>query len=483
MLEDTGSTLNKKHGFFRRTSEAFRYVFKANRYDNARNDIRGMWKYSDSQSFDQAANHWTRETLRSRARYTVINNAFAARAVDMISSALVGASPRLQLASSSIPDDKLNKIEEDWARWAAEIRLSEKLKQMIFARVVDGESFAQFCLNRRLRNAVKLDLMLFDADRVTSDALQTAPNMWTDGVKLDSVGAPVSYRVRKQHPSEALTSEAVEIPAQRVVHLFKRQFPEQHRGVTELQPALELFQLLDRYSKATVLAAERAADMAMVFSTDQYEDFTGLGESASAEAELRKKPFLETNWSRGTTVTLPEGWKASQIKAEQPVSTYSVFVSSLLNQIGAAVGVPKILLQASAENSNYSSARLDIQTFNSKIRIEREQLISVVLEPLFRLWLRQYVETTKEELDVSAQFYFDQFVQIDPQKEASAAETRLNNKISNLSLEYSRLGLDWQEQLNQIAREKKEMERLGILETFNNGNQRTGDPGSLGNQD
>lgn len=431
-------------------------MLKGGRFENAGNQYNGLWRGATLESFDQSANKATRETLRSRARYTVANNAFAANAAKTVAGAVVGTCPRLQLTSTKVSPDKLAQIENDFNSWAAEIGLAEKLRQMVYARFVDGEAFAQFCLNKRLANAVKLDLFLFDAERVTGQPFGVNKNIWTDGITLSNVGTPVSYRVLKNHPSESFDSEAVEVPANRIAHLYRRQFPEQHRGVTELQPALDLFLLLDRYTKAAVIAAETAADIAVVFHTDNYADFGAQSSPSNG------KPFAEMGWRKGTTVTLPEGWQASQIKAEQPTGTYNTFVSAVLNQIGAAVGVPKILLQNSAENSNYSSARLDLQSFNASIKVDREQLINTVLAPLFKYWLNLYATAKGTAFEVSARFYFDQFVTIDPQKEADAAATRLASNTSNLSLEFARVGLDWEEQVKQRARELDLIEKLGL---------------------
>lgn len=440
--------------FFNRVRIAGAYIFNAQRFDNARNDNHNMWKDADSLSIDQATNSWTRETLRNRARYVVVNNAFAANGVNAICNAVVGTAPRLQLTSKNLSDNELATIESAFSAWATEIRLAEKLRQMVFAKIVDGEAFATLCKNEKLENAVKLDVMLFDADRVCGEAVDNS----VDGVYINAIGEATAYRVLKSHPAEGLNRDAVRLNANRVVHLFRRQFPEQHRGITQLQPALELFQLLDRYSKATVLAAESAADMALVFHTDQLEDY-GVEE----QDDVAKKPFAEMSYSRGSTLTLPEGWNATQIKAEQPVSTYSTFVSSVLNQIGAAVGVPKILLQASAEQSNYSSARLDLQSFNAQCRIDREQLVNVVLRPIFRLWLSQYATIVGKELSVSFCFYFDNYISIDPQKEADASKIRLENNLSTLAYEYGRMGMDWEEQLTQKARELVKMKELGLV--------------------
>lgn len=452
-----------KRGFFSRLNEARKYVFKAGMYRNAHPDRSGLWQGASFDSINVENNLCTRETLIARARQVVANNAFASNGVACIQNGVVGSSPRIQITSTTLSGDELAAMEAAWNAWAAEIRLGEKLRRMIFARVVDGEAFAQFCLNSKLTNDVKLDLFLFDSLRVTNQ--EYVVNEYTDGVKVDPHGTPVSYRILKRHPNENGNHEYVDVKASHVAHLFKAKFPEQRRGITELQPALDLFNLLDRYSRATVKAAEMAACMGLVFHTDQTDDF-----AFDDDQPTPLGPFKERAWSQGQTVTLPEGWNVTQVKAEQPVSSYSPYMSSLLNQIGAAIGVPKILLQASAEQSNYSSARLDIQTFTAQCRVDREQLAQVVLQPLFRYWLKEYANATGKAYKVGVQFHFDQYVLLDPQKEAAASRTMLDASLTTLSAEYAKRGLDWEEALKQRARERDLMKQLKLIEEVSNGN-------------
>lgn len=453
-------TNRKKKSFFARLSEASQYVFQAGMYRNGKPDPSNLWSGASFDSINAENSHWTRETLIARARQVAANNSFASNGISCIQNAVVGSSPRIQITSKTLSGDELARMESDWNKWAGEIHLGEKLRQMIFARVVDGEAFAQFCLNNRLSNDVKLDLFLFDSMRVTNQ--EYAVTDFTDGIKVDSHGNPLSYRILKRHPNENGTREYVDVKASQIAHLFKRKYPEQRRGVTELQPALDLFNLLDRYSRATVRAAETAACLALVFHTDQAEDFAFQDEPSSAG-----KPFAEMSWSQGQTVTLPEGWNVSQIRAEQPVSSYSPYMSSLLNQIGAAIGVPKILLQASAEQSNYSSARLDIQTFTAQCRVDREQLVQVVLQPLFKYWLKEYATVRNKAYNVNVQFYFDQYILIDPQKEAAASKVMLDSNLTTLAYEYAKRGIDWEEALKQRAREKELMYQLKLMEDSN----------------
>lgn len=457
----------KKKGFFARLGEASRYVFNASMYRNARPDRSNLFSHATFDSINQQNNHWDRETLIAKARSVVVNNAFASNAVRTIQNGVIGSGPRVQITSKNISNEELADMEAAWNEWASEIHLTEKLRAMLFARIVDGEAFCQYAINRRLTNGVKLDMFLFDSMRVTNNEYEISE--FTDGIKIDAFGNPVSYRVLKRHPNESGGREYVDVKASQVAHLYKRNFPEQRRGISEMQSALDLFALIDRYSRATVKAAEMAANIGLVFHTDEVADYSFANDDNPSDCN----PFIEASWGSGTTITLPEGWNATQVKAEQPVSSYSPYMSSLLNQVGAALGVPKILLQSSAEQSNYSSARLDVQSFQAQCRVDREQLVNVVLMPLFRFWLKQWADIHNKTYDVSCRFFFDQFILLDAQKEAAASETMLQNNLTTLAHEYAKRGMDWEEQLVQRSRELEAMKKLNILNEEANGNERT----------
>ena len=51
---------------------------------------------------------------------------------------------------------------------------------------------------------------------------------------------------------------------------------------------------------------------------------------------------------------------------------------------------------------------------------------------------------------------------MDPSKEATAQQKRLDSRTTNLAIEYAKQGRDWEVELRQIAKEKALMKELGI---------------------
>ncbi len=181
--------------------------------------------------------------------------------------------------------EELNhEIEHDFAVWAKRVRLASKLRTMRMARCQDGEAFIILAQNPDLRSDVKLDIQLVEADRVTDYELQSDGSS-VDGITFDRFGNPKTYKVLKNHPggTQSFGTEAMIVKAENMIHCFRQDRPEQHRGIPEITSALPLFAHLRRFTLAVVSAAEAAADFAGVL----YTDAPANGEAETVEAAMK----------------------------------------------------------------------------------------------------------------------------------------------------------------------------------------------------
>lgn len=292
------------------------------RYDAAANndDNRRHWANADGLSANSANSPEVRRVLRNRARYEVANNSYARGIVLTLAHDVVGTGPRLQLLT---PDPEANnRIEREFQRWAKAIRLPETLRTMRFARAEDGETFAILTSNPLLPTSVKLNLRLVEADQVTTPDLNPLQPSAVDGIVFDEAGNPIQYHVLREHPGDGRLVGTIldydRLPADAVIHWFRTDRPGQARGVPDIMPALPLFAQLRRYTLAVIAAAETAADFAGIL----YTDAPANGEADSAE------PFEPIELEKRALLTMPGGWKMSQMEAEQPCSNYPATFSS-----------------------------------------------------------------------------------------------------------------------------------------------------------
>ena len=438
--------------------------FIRGRYDAAvsNDDNRRHWANADAFSADAAANADVRRTLRNRARYEVANNSYARGIVLTLANDVVGTGPRLQMLTGN---DQINRVvEREFDNWARQVGLAEKLRTMRMARTQDGEAFGVLVNNPVLGYDVKLDLRLIEADQVTSPTLSLLDKDEVDGICLDVYGNPQAYYVLREHPGSStwhFADNYQTIPASHMIHAFRCDRPGQHRGVPEITPALPLFAQLRRFTLAVLSAAEAAADFAGILYTDA---------PANGEADA-VAPMDQIELQRNMLLTMPGGWKMSQIEPMQPATTYAEFKKEILNEIARCLNMPFNIAAGNSSGYNYASGRLDHQTYFKSIRVDQTHIGSVILDRVLEAWMREAILVSdllplgvRTMHELPHQWFWDGTEHVDPAKEARAQQMRLKNNTTTLAHEYARQGKDWEAELRQRAREQALMKELGLTE-------------------
>lgn len=421
---------------------------------------RRHWSNADGLSANAANSPEVRRLLRNRSRYEAANNSYARGIVLTLAHDVVGTGPRLQMLTENAEANR--RIERAFLGWAKAANLAEKLRTMRIARAEDGEAFAILTSNSGLPVSVQLDLRLVEADQVATPDLNSMTGNAIDGIVFDAAGNPVEYHVLKGHPGDSSASGSREydrVPAPAVLHWFRADRPGQARGLPDIMPALPLFAQLRRFTLAVLAAAETAADFAGIL----YTDAPANGEADAAE------PFEPIELEKRALVTMPGGWKMSQMQAEQPATTYAEFKHEILNEIARCLNMPFNVAAGNSSGYNYASGRLDHQTYFKAIRVEQMHLEVAVLDRILAAWFDEAVLIPDllpagigPIADWPHQWFWDGQEHVDPAKEASAQATRLANHTTTLAHEYARQGRDWEEALRQRAKEMSLMRELGL---------------------
>jgi capsid protein len=187
--------------------------------------------------------------------------------------------------------------------------------------------------------------------------------------------------------------------------------------------------------------------------------------------------MTEMEFEANMAVFTPEGWEPTQIKAEQPATTYDMFKREILNEIARCLNMPYNIVACNSSGYNYASGRLDHQTYFKSIRVEQAHCETVVLDRILAVWLAEAVKVFDVELPEGAglrslgeaghQWFWDGHEHVDPAKEAKAQATRLASNTTTLAAEYARQAKDWETELRQRAKELALMRDLGMTETEN----------------
>jgi len=419
------------------------------------------WANADGLSPDAAASSAVRQTIRNRARYEVANNSIARGIVVTLANDLVGSGPRLQLLIEG-QDEVNHLLETEFGRWCRATRLAAKLRTLRMARAQDGEGFGVLFTNPNIDHPVKLDVQLIESDRVSSP-LSTAGTdpKFVDGIRLDDYGNPLAYSVRTQHPGDSGGSADTyaTVPAANMIHWFRADRPEQHRGLPDIMPALSLFAQLRRFTKATLTSAETAADLSLVMKTTSPAG----GEAAEVD------PWVTMDLERNAAMFAPEGWEPTQMKAEHPNEMFEGFRKAIINEIARCLGMPYNIAAGNSAEYNYASGRLDHQAYFKGIDVDRSDLELVGMDPIFAAWLAEALRVPEFNLFGHVErIYWPRLwmwpgrEHVDPMKEARAADVLLKSGLLTEAEYMADKGLDWQEQQEQRRREAEGRKKRGL---------------------
>lgn len=434
--------------------------------------------YEAAQTHDGNQRHWSRaksshpaslntpvnrRTLRNRSRYEYDNNSYCRGAVDTLVADLIGRGPRLQV--HGIDRNLCRLIETSFESWSRASGLNNALRILETSRRRDGEGFIVFSSDLSFIPIcrVSLDLRLIEADQIAEPFYTPylRDDNSDDGIKCDQNGKPIAYSILRAHPSDPRSYGSSWkndwVPASHVIHWFRPTRAGQLRGIPELTPALELFAQLRRYTLATIRAAETAAMLAGVMETN----------IPAAEPMIQESPIDYIPLEVGSLLTLPAGWHGSQFKPEQPTTNYPAFVDVLLREIGRCLDIPFGVIAGDSSKYNYSSARLDHQSYEMRRDIDRSEFIRCVINPIFERWYEEFrLAMLQDGIVLPTQFTrtwnFDARPSIDPLKDATTDNLRLMNGTTTLSEIFSARGLDWEEQLIQRRRELDRCRELGL---------------------
>ncbi len=447
-----GRRSNANNDYLRAANDKLRAIRA--KYDAARQteDTRRHWANADALSARAANNLGVRSVLRQRSRYEVGNNCHARGITLTLANDMVGTGARLQCLYD---DEKLcDQVETAWEQWAEAVGLAEKLHTFALSCVVDGEAFILLTTNPRHDSSVQLDIRLVDCDQISTPyGVPLVPGM-VDGIEFDPYGNPALYHMLRVHPGDlgvatASIMEFDRIPARSMIHWFRTDRPAQARGIPEITPALPIFSQLRRYTLAVLMSAEIAADFSLFIATDQAADpdSPGAGVTAGAVDEIDK----------GMMTTLPAGYKPFQLKAEQPTTTHDQFTKSLLREACHCLNIPYNIATADFSQDSYAGGRMAQGVYQRYVEVRRKHLINRVLDRIFAAWLDEATRIPgllpknmpAYAGSVPHTWFFDEWIHIDPSKEASATAAELANGTTTIADKCAQSGKNWRKQIRQ----------------------------------
>lgn len=405
-----------------------------------------------------ATNSRVRANIREKVRHERIQNSYLAGMLVTSANYLIGTGPKLQMLMTG-PNGRVDRsvnraIEQDWIRWSKRIRFAEKLRTMVVAKKCDGEGFGVMAYNPVVGadTGIPLDLITIECDQFDDPNLgEFLDRHGAGGIQFDQYDNPTQYPLLESHPGDDSWWRSVRalepkwLPRDFVIHLFRKDRPGQRRGISEWLPAMPLFALYRRMTLATIGNIETSASMSAVLETDAEYDENGKAQTPWDQNDW----FMSFPIARRMMMSLPAGAKLKQYSSAQPNSQYDSFCRSLIREIARCTGMPYNVAAGDSSSYNYSSGRLDHQSFYLANRVELTDIECECVERVFERWIRIRASKASgiapEDIDISLyqhQWVWDGLEHVDPLKEANAADVRLTNGTTTRGREYFKQGID-----------------------------------------
>lgn len=410
--------------------------------------------------------------LKTRSRNLVQNNGYAKKFINSVRNNVVGSHGLILQCMAKDNNGTYDKaandiIEEAWQKWAECCDVTRKMSLIdvqdsaIEAVAQDGEVIIRMVKN--FKNEFGFALQLIEADHLDIN-LNDADKRIVMGIEMDEYNSPIAYWITKGHPSStSYRGDHIRIPADEIIHLYKPLRIGQVRGVPWLHAGMGAIHMLDKYQEAELTAARVAAGKMGFYKTPSGDEYHGEKDNDDVLSEVEPGTFEE----------LPQGWDFQAFDPQHPTTAYQEFTKTVLRSVASALGVSYESLSNDREGVNYSSIRQGALEERDQWKALHTWLGRHLMTRVYTEWLPIAMLKNKVSLPVGK---IDKFMNIKWQARGFAWVDVYKEAVSNVLLAKAGLkshqeivseqGKNIEDVYAQIAKEKAERERLGIITDF-----------------
>ncbi len=464
--------------------------------------------------------------LRNRSADQAINTPVGAAAIQTSAIHTVGAGlkvfPRIRYLELGISHEEARawqkKARREFDLWAASKHCDLYRRNNFYdlqdiayeSYLVDGDAFALF--RRKPPTSYmpySLRLQILEGNRISNPMDGSFPgalgpysvemispetgNRIVSGVEIDTDGAVEAYwvcnKVQGDPVDIARLEKWVRVKAfgdlsgmPNIVQICHDLRSEQYRGIPYLAPVIETLKQVSRYTNAELTAAIIKSFFALFFTNNP----TGSNEMPAPDAwagEEGRDPnapvvdVSEYGLGPGTLNALPAGVDVKAVDAGRSMSTFDPFVSQLIKQIGAAIGVPYEVIMKNF-TSSYSASRAAMLQAWEEFKLRRTWFARDFCQPVYEAWLTEAVAIGRIEAPgffedpavraawCNADWYGPTMSILDPVKDITGSALRVQYGLSTREREAAEMtGTDFEENLDQLAWEQARIRELGLPES------------------
>lgn len=301
---------------------------------------------------------------------------------------------------------------------------------------------------------VQGQLQPIEADLCLTPAGKYFNSNINNGVEKDPTGRVVKYHIGQWTAyGNVSSSDTTPVDAGDIFHLFRPKRFSQSRCLPIFSGALELFERLDDYIEATLVAAQVGACQSAVITTAEGSSF-GVDNANDEEASDGETVYTE-EMEPGLRYYLRPGEDVKMIAPEQPTTQFEPFIRALLRFVGQELGMPLELVTLDYSDVNYSSARAALLQAQLAFRGWQAMIENRLLYPLVEWLLPTWCAQIGLAYDSGMDYLWvpPGWQWVDPMNEVQANVEATSNGLKSLQQIASEQGYYWRDMLTQRAAE------------------------------
>lgn len=413
--------------------------------------------------------------LRERCRDLARNDAYIARAMNVIRTNVVGTGIR-----PSIDGDQ--PIEALWKQWAETPACDADgvhdlygLQGLAMRAVAES---GEVLIRWRPRRAsdklpVPLQLQVIEADHLdlSKDGVSDREgHRWIQGVEFDAIGKRVAYWLHRNHPGDRAFAgllESVRVPAEQILHLYRVDRPGQVRGVPWASPIAVRSRELKDYEDAQILRQKIAACFAAFEHDSPYgsEDLSagaGAGSGSDGDASDLGGTLGDDMIEPGMIHRLPAG-KTVSFGQPPSIQNYDEFVKRQLRAIAMGLGISYESLTGDLEGVSFSSGRMGHLEFQRNIQAwQAGVMITQFCRPVWGWFLAAAELMGGRTPTDEPSWITPRREMIDPTREVPASIAAIRGGLTSLTEVIRSTGKDPAEVFATLAKEREMLAALGL---------------------
>ena len=269
-----------------------------------------------------------------------------------------------------------------------------ELQQLAFlSMLLSGDVFVLLPHMEKSGFIYDLSIQLIEADRIRTPDHMVETEDISQGVETRK-GEVHAYYVFDKHPNH-YESTCKKIKAfgdksnrRNILHLMESERPGQTRGVPFLAPVIESLRQLGRYTQAELTAALVGSKFTVFIKTATPEHSPGEGIPPEQQLDADNPHSYELG--DGSVVNLAIGESIEIANPGRNSKAFEEFVSSILKQTGAALGMPYELVIMHF-SSSYSASRAALLEAWKMFRMRRAWFAKDFCQPIYEEWLAEAI--------------------------------------------------------------------------------------------